>query len=59
MSVFENVALPLELFSDLGEKEIKELVLFKLSLVGLSGYENLFPSELSGGMRSVLVWHGL
>ena len=51
MSVFENVALPLELFSDLGEKEIKELVLFKLSLVGLSGYENLFPSELSGGMR--------
>ena len=51
MSVFENVALPLELFSDLGEKEIKELVLFILSLVGLSGYENLFPSELSGGMR--------
>ena len=51
MSVFENVALPLELFSDLGEKEIKELVLFKLGLVWLSGYENLMPSELSGGMR--------
>ena len=51
MSVFENVALPLDILSDLKEKEKRELVLYKLSLVGLSGYENLFPSELSGGMK--------
>lgn len=51
MTVFENVAMPLEIFTDLGEKEVENLVDYKLALVGLSGAGNFYPSELSGGMR--------
>jgi phospholipid/cholesterol/gamma-HCH transport system ATP-binding protein len=50
MTLAENVALPLEEFTDLEPGEIRDLVEFKLSLVGLSGFENAYPSELSGGM---------
>lgn len=51
MTVFENVALPLEIYSQLSVREIRELVEFKLSLVGLAGFGHRYPSELSGGMR--------
>lgn len=51
MSLEENVALPLEEYTDLSAKEIREIVDFKLSLVGLSGYGHRYPSELSGGMQ--------
>ena len=51
MTLEENVALPLEEYTDLSAAEIRELVDFKLSLVGLSGFGHRFPSELSGGMR--------
>ncbi len=51
MTLGDNVALPLEEFTELKPAEIRELVHFKLSLVGLAGYEDLYPSELSGGMR--------
>jgi len=51
MTVFENVAMPLEIFTDLGEKEVENLVDYKLALVGLAGAGNFYPSELSGGMR--------
>ncbi|MFA6349964.1 MAG: ATP-binding cassette domain-containing protein [Candidatus Omnitrophota bacterium] len=47
----ENVALPLELYSNLTVAQIKEQVDLKLSLVGLSGYTDFYPEELSGGMR--------
>jgi phospholipid/cholesterol/gamma-HCH transport system ATP-binding protein len=47
----ENVALPMELYSSLTAAQIKEQVALKLSLVGLSGYEDFYPEELSGGMR--------
>lgn len=50
MTLAENVALPLEEFKGLKPGEISDLVEFKLSLVGLSGFENAYPSELSGGM---------
>ncbi len=50
MTLFENVALPLREYTDLTFKQIKEVVSFKLSLVGLAGYENFYPSEISGGM---------
>jgi len=47
----ENVALPLEEFSDYSPAEIQELVSLKLALVGLAGYENHLPAEISGGMQ--------
>ena len=50
MTLEENVSLPLEKYSDLSSKEIKEIVALKLSLVGLAGYEEFYPSEISGGM---------
>ncbi|HAV12702.1 MAG TPA: polyamine ABC transporter ATP-binding protein [Opitutae bacterium] len=51
MSVAENVAMPLEEYTDLKPSEISEIVEFKLSLVGLGGFGHRFPAELSGGMR--------
>ena len=51
MTVGENVALPLQEFTRLSRDRIAEIVDFKLSVVGLKGFENYYPSELSGGMR--------
>jgi phospholipid/cholesterol/gamma-HCH transport system ATP-binding protein len=51
MTLAENVALPLGEFTELSEKEINEIVRLKLSLVGLKGFEEYYPSEISGGMR--------
>lgn len=50
MTVSENVALPLELFTDLNDAAIDSLVRLKLSLVGLGSAGARLPSELSGGM---------
>lgn len=47
----ENIALPLEHHTNLSTRRIKELVQYKLELVGLQGFENYYPSELSGGMQ--------
>ena len=51
MTLAENVALPLTEWTTLSPAEIAELVSLKLALVGLAGCEDLYPSELSGGMR--------
>lgn len=51
MTLAENVALPLEQYTDLSPSEIKEIVSLKLELVGLAGFEEFYPSEISGGMR--------
>jgi phospholipid/cholesterol/gamma-HCH transport system ATP-binding protein len=51
MTLAENVALPLGEFTDLPPAEIAEIVRLKLALVGLKGFEDYHPSELSGGMR--------
>lgn len=51
MTLAENVALPLKEFTRLTEREIQELVSLKLALVGLAGFEDFYPAELSGGMR--------
>lgn len=51
MTLAENVALPLEQYTEFGEKEIAAMVDYKLSLVGLRGQGERYPSELSGGMR--------
>ncbi|WP_299316317.1 ABC transporter ATP-binding protein [uncultured Halomonas sp.] len=50
LSVFENVAFPLRVHTDLPEAMIRDLVLMKLEAVGLRGARDLMPSELSGGM---------
>ena len=51
MTLAENVGLPIEEYTDLSPDEIRELVSFKLSMVGLAGYEDFYPAEISGGMR--------
>ncbi len=50
LSVFENVAFPLRVHTDLPESMIRDLVLMKLHAVGLRGARDLMPAELSGGM---------
>ena len=51
MTLGENIALPLEQYTQLPPREIREVCSLKLALVGLRGTENLYPSEISGGMR--------
>lgn len=51
MTLAENVALPLRELTNLGQEEIREMVSLKLALVGLAGFEEFYPSEISGGMR--------
>lgn len=51
MTLAENIALPLEQYTGYSEREISELVSLKLALVGLAGFEDFYPSEISGGMK--------
>jgi phospholipid/cholesterol/gamma-HCH transport system ATP-binding protein len=51
LTVGENVALPMQIFTTLTAPAIRRLVEFKLALVGLDDAIDLPPSELSGGMR--------
>ena len=51
MTLAENIALPLQQYTDYSEKMIAELVSLKLALVGLKGFEEFYPSEISGGMK--------
>jgi phospholipid/cholesterol/gamma-HCH transport system ATP-binding protein len=51
MTVGENIALPLREHTKLDENVISIVVKLKLDLVGLRGFENLMPSQLSGGMK--------
>ncbi|MGD8618253.1 MAG: ATP-binding cassette domain-containing protein [Gammaproteobacteria bacterium] len=51
LTLAENVALPLGEYTDLGAAEIAEIVSLKLALVGLAGFEEFYPAEISGGMH--------
>jgi len=51
MTLSENVAFALEEYTDLPAGEIRELAVLKLALVGLKGFEDYYPSEISGGMQ--------
>lgn len=50
MTLAENIALPLQQYTKLSASEIQELASLKLALVGLAGFEDYYPSEISGGM---------
>jgi phospholipid/cholesterol/gamma-HCH transport system ATP-binding protein len=51
MTVAENIALPLQEFTDKSAEEIKQIIKEKLAMVDLEGCGPMMPSELSGGMR--------
>ena len=51
LTLAENIAIPIEEYTDLGAREIRDLASFKLALVGLKGFEDFYPSEISGGMQ--------
>ncbi len=51
MTLAENIAVPLEAYTTLSPAEIDEMASLKLALVGLAGFEQFYPAEISGGMR--------
>ena len=51
LTLSENIALPLEEYTKLPKDEIQNIAAFKLAQVGLAGFEEHFPAEISGGMR--------
>jgi phospholipid/cholesterol/gamma-HCH transport system ATP-binding protein len=51
LTLGENVALPLQQYTDLSQGQIEKIVSLKLALVGLAGFEEYYPSEISGGMK--------
>ena len=52
MTLAENVALPLQEYTDWSPSDVAGVVKLKLALVGLSGFEGYYPAEISGGMRT-------
>jgi phospholipid/cholesterol/gamma-HCH transport system ATP-binding protein len=51
LTLAENIALPLGEFTTLSHAEIQDMASYKLALVGLAGFEDYYPSEISGGMQ--------
>ena len=51
MTVAENIALPIQEYSDLSKNYIRNLVRMKLCMVNLQEYEDYLPSKISGGMK--------
>jgi phospholipid/cholesterol/gamma-HCH transport system ATP-binding protein len=51
MTLAENIALPLGEYTRLSPAEMREVACLKLALVGLKGFEDYYPSEISGGMQ--------
>ncbi|MBL8659944.1 MAG: ATP-binding cassette domain-containing protein [Rhodospirillales bacterium] len=51
MTLAENIALPLAEYTDLKPADTREVAALKLALVGLAGFEDYYPSEISGGMQ--------
>src|SRR5512134_3127899 len=51
MTLAENIALPLQEYTDLSPSAVRDVASLKLALVGLAGFEDYYPSEISGGMQ--------
>ena len=51
MTLAENIMLPLGEYTDLSPHQMREVASLKLALVGLAGFEDYYPAEISGGMK--------
>jgi phospholipid/cholesterol/gamma-HCH transport system ATP-binding protein len=51
MTLADNIALPLQQYRNYSPSDIRDIIALKLALVGLDGYQDFFPAEISGGMR--------
>lgn len=51
MTLAENIELALRQYTDLSDAEMRDVAIYKLMLVGLAGFEDHYPNELSGGMK--------
>lgn len=51
LTLGENIAMPLEEAGKLPASTVRDLVSYKLALVGLAGYEDFYPAQISGGMK--------
>jgi phospholipid/cholesterol/gamma-HCH transport system ATP-binding protein len=51
MTLSENIAVPLEAYTSLSPADIREVACLKLALVGLKGFEDYYPNQISGGMQ--------
>lgn len=51
MTLAENIGLALKQYTNLSDAEIREVAAYKLMLVGLAGFEDYYPNEISGGMK--------
>lgn len=51
LTLAENIAVPFEQYTDLDMRTIREVASLKLALVGLAGFEDFYPAQISGGMR--------
>ncbi len=51
MTLAENISLPLEQYTTYSPQTIKDIVSLKLALVGLAGFKDFYPSQISGGMK--------
>lgn len=51
MTIGENVGLPLRQYTNLSESDIRDVCAYKLALVGLAGFQDYYPNEISGGMK--------
>lgn len=51
MTLAENIELVLQLYTDLSPSEMRDIASLKMALVGLNGFEDYYPNEISGGMK--------
>ena len=51
LTLAENISMPIEENGKINSRTLRELVSYKLALVGLAGYESYYPAQISGGMR--------